>query len=279
MTKMEENGLCQHAVWDDLKYALADLRQGQDVLQYVTRNQGGDQVAQGGHGLAQAITAVETAMAATVQGDLDWLSESWCQVLGMLIQEGEELLEEESQLDYVHPADVVALNEGAQEQPASPPGDQAATVDRLMRNALAVMHFVPRGGEQLRQLQEAIRAWRQRHMGGSIFVDTQTTDGGEMAPQQPPTGEKWVPPLHAAQWTGSLPSSGQPLESPEGDPHGPTDDDLLQALDEYERQEHEEALWGATGGQIDPPPAADQLRDGESDAEHRRRRMHAAVDG
>ena len=26
-----ENGLCQHALWDDLKYALADLRQGQEV--------------------------------------------------------------------------------------------------------------------------------------------------------------------------------------------------------------------------------------------------------
>ena len=237
-------------------------------------------MAQGGHGLAQAIAAVETAMAATVQGDLDWLSESWCQVLRLLIQEGEELLEEESKLDYVHPADVVALNEGAQEQPASPPGDHAATVDRLLRNALAVMHFVPRGGEELRQLQEAIRTWRQRHAGGSIFVDTQTTDGGEMAPQQAPNVEKWVPPLDAAQWTGSLPSSEHPPDSQEGDPHEPTDEDLLQALDEYERQEHEEALWGATGGQHNPPPAADTLlREGDSDAEHRQRRMHAAVDG
>ena len=204
-----ENGLCQHAVWQDLKEALQDLQRGQEVLQHVTRNQGGDQVAQGGHGVAQAITAIETAIAATVQGDLDWLTESWSQVLGLLIQEGEELLEEESQLDYVHPADVVALSEGAEEQPASPPGDQTTTVDRLLRNAVAVMHFVPRGGEQLHQLQTAINAWRQRHEGGSIFVDTQTTDGGDLEPPRPPDASKWVPPLDAAQWTGSLRQESQ----------------------------------------------------------------------
>ena len=98
----------------------------------------------------------------------------------------------------------MALSEGADEQPAFPAEDQAATVDRLLRNAMAVIHFVPRGGEQLQQLQAAISAWRQRHAGGSIFVDTQTTDGGELEPQQPPSAAKWVPPLDAAQWTGSL---------------------------------------------------------------------------
>ena len=151
-----EDGLCQHAVWEDLKDALKDLRQGQEVLQYITRQQGGDQVAQGNHGVAQVIAAVEAAIASTVQGDLDWLTESWGQVIALLLQEGEELLEEESQLDYVRPADVVALSEGAQEAPARPPGDTTAQVDLLLRNVQAVMHFVPVGGEQFRQLQAAI---------------------------------------------------------------------------------------------------------------------------
>ncbi|CAE7205386.1 unnamed protein product, partial [Symbiodinium sp. KB8] len=163
-----ENGLCQHAVWDDLKDALKDLRQGQEVFQYITRQQWGDQVAQGA-----------TRTGSQKNGDRCW---------GFLLQEGEELREEESQLDYVHPADVVALSEGAQ-------GDATAMIDLLLRNAQLVMHFVPIGGEQFRQLMAAIVVWRQRNSGGSIFVDTQTTDKGEQEQPPPLDSEKWVPPL------------------------------------------------------------------------------------
>ena len=271
-----ENGLCQHAVWDDLKAALQDLRQGQEVFHYITRHQWGDQVAQGGHGIAQTIAAVETAIAATVEGDMDWLTEGWSQVVGLLLQEGEELFEEESQLDYVHPADVVALSEGAQEEPARPPGDVAVTVDRLLRNVQAVLHFVPKGGDEFRRLQAAIIVWRQRFRGESIYVDTQTTEGGDAEPAPPTDEGKWIPPLDAEQWTGSLPSSGRPADSQEGDVHEPTDEDLLQALEEFEKQEQEEALQEALGGQLDALPEEDQLRDEGGDAEHRRRRMHAA---
>ena len=87
-----ENGLCQHAVWNDLKEALQDLRQGQEVFHYITRHQGGDQVAQGGHGIAQTIAAVEAAIAAAVEGDMDWLTEGWSQVMGLLLQEGRNCL-------------------------------------------------------------------------------------------------------------------------------------------------------------------------------------------
>ena len=116
---------------------------------------------------------------------------------GFLLQEGEELREEESQLDYVHPADVVALSEGAQ-------GDATAMIDLLLRNAQLVMHFVPIGGEQFRQLMAAIVVWRQRNSGGSIFVDTQTTDKGEQEQPPPLDSEKWVPPLDGRSSVGGL---------------------------------------------------------------------------
>ena len=45
----------------------------------------------------------------TINGDLDWLTES------VLVQDAEDLLDEEALLDYFHPADVVALEEGANE--------------------------------------------------------------------------------------------------------------------------------------------------------------------
>ena len=43
--------------------------------------------------------------------------------LALATQDAEELLEEAGQLDYVHPADVVALQDGAEEAPAEPEGD------------------------------------------------------------------------------------------------------------------------------------------------------------
>ncbi|OLQ09660.1 hypothetical protein AK812_SmicGene6736 [Symbiodinium microadriaticum] len=108
------------------------------------------------------------------------------------------------------------------------------------------MTFVPAGGEQVRQLLAVIRVWRQQAGGGAIEVDTQTADEVGPAPQQPADLGRWVPPLDAEQWTGSLPSSAVPPDSSQGDPHEPTDDDLLQALEEFERQEQE---LGAVGNE------------------------------
>ena len=149
------------------------------------------------------------------------------------------------------------------------------TVDRLLRNVQAVMHFVPKGGDEFRRLQAAITVWRQRFRGESIYVDTQTTEGGDAEPVPPPEEGKWIPPLDAEQWPGSLPSTGRPPDSQEGDVHEPTEADLLAALEEYERQAQEEALQGALGDRMDASPEEEQLRNESGGAEHR---MHAAAE-
>ena len=274
------DGYNQHQLYEDLKTALEDLHRGQIQFEQAVGGQGGHQVEQGGHGLQQVISAVETAMTDTTNGDLDWLAEGWGQVVGLLLQDAEDLLEEESILDYVHPADVVALEEGAHEPPTPPTGSPGEQVDLLLRNARAVMHFVPAGGEQMRQLLAAVLVWRQQAGGTSIEVDTQTTDAGEQPgppAEQPPAGP-WIPPLNADQWTGSLPSSTLQSSTPEGDRFEPTDEDLLQALEEFERREETEVLQQATGEHSDAVPARAQLSEGElSEAEHRRRRAQASL--
>ena len=85
---------------------------GDKLLQYATRNQWGYQLQQGCQGLAQAQAAVQTALAATVEGDLDWHVPGWGQAVVFLLEDAEQLLQEEGQLDFVHPADVAALSEG-----------------------------------------------------------------------------------------------------------------------------------------------------------------------
>ena len=64
---------------------------------------------------------------------------------------------------------------------------------------------------------------------------------------------------------------------PDEDFGGPTDDDLLQALDEYERQEQEEARLAALGEDGADEGANTGERGEPVDlGEHRRRRQHAA---
>ena len=180
-------------------------------------------------------------------------------------------------LDYVHPADVVALDEGATEEPLQSGGSPQDMVELLLRNARAVMHFVPHGGEQFRQLLAAVTVWQQRESGESIAVGTQTTEEGNGA--EPPAAAQWVPPLDAEQWPGSVPTSGTfpDRDSPERDPFAPTDAGLLNALEEYEQQEQRAALGEATNAQPEVSQQPEELlRGDEEKLEHRRRRMHAA---
>ena len=67
-------------------------------------------------------------------------------MLGFLVHEAEDLLHEEALLDYVHPPNVAALEEGANEAPVQPEGSPQEMVELLVRSARAVMHFVPQGG-------------------------------------------------------------------------------------------------------------------------------------
>ena len=111
-------------------------------------------------------------------------------------------------------------------------------------------------------------------------MDTQTTDAGEQpaAQTKESQGDKWIPPLHAEQWTGSLPSSTLLSSPTEGDRFEPTEEDLLQALEEFEKREQEDALQHASGDIPEPTPGAAPLSEGDvSDAEHRRRRQLASL--
>ena len=181
----------------------------------------------------------------------------------------------------------MALEEGANEEPAQPTGGLEATLDTLLRNVGAVAHFVTEGRDELRQLLAAVLVWRQAHHHvGGIAVDTQTTDAGEepepgddlSGPVKPRPGDpsgmaRWIPPLGMEQWSGSVPTP----DDPQSQPAEPTDDDLVQALEEYERQQAEEALQMARG---DDHPG-ETLPDSEGEpnpepGEHRRRRMLAA---
>ena len=64
---------------------------------------------------------------------------------------------------------------------------------------------------------------------------------------------------------------------PGGRPYEPTDDDLLHALEEFERQEQTAALGEATDELREVSQREEeQLNEGDSVLEHRRRRVHAA---
>ena len=267
------DGLNQHQIRRDLEQAAYDLTVGDKLLQYATRNQWGYQLQQGCQGLAQAQAAVQTALAATVEGDLDWHVSGWGQAVVFLLEDAEQLLEEEGQLDFVHPADVAALSEGAQEAPPQPLGDWGQQLDMLLRNIRGVMQFVAEGHEEVRQLMAAIQVWRAAERPEDIVeVDTQTTDGQE-GQAQPAAPTPWCPALDADQWSGSVPTSAHEGETQTSEPGFPTDSDLLDALEEYERQERGEAMEAARAEELEQPPEGDS----DSAASHRRRRVQAAV--
>ncbi|CAE7552733.1 unnamed protein product [Symbiodinium necroappetens] len=234
------DGLNAHQIRHDLEQATYDLAVGEKLLQHATTNQWGFQVQQSLQGLAQAQAAVQTAISATVQGDLDWHVPGWGQAVVVLMEDAEQLLEEEGQLDFVHPADVAALSEGAQETPPTPLGSWGQQLDELIRNIGGVMAFVTEGHAEVRQLLAAIQVWRAKDRPDEVVeIETQTTDQGEGAP---PTDEvqPWKPPLEVEQWPGSIPSSANEGDTQTSEPGFPTDGDLLDALEEYEQQEQRE---------------------------------------
>ncbi|CAE7895386.1 unnamed protein product [Symbiodinium necroappetens] len=254
-----EYGYNQHQIYEDLKEARGDLDRGTVQFQQALVGQGGYQVQHGRHGLEQARAAIEVAMGATAEGDLDWMTPGWAEAVALAMQEAEELLEESSQLDYVHPADVVALHEGAE----------------------AVAHFVQYGGEPIRQLMAAIAVWRQAKPAETVLVDTQSTEEGSQPQRGAPADSRWVPPLNIDQWPGSIPTTDDSQVEREEEFGGPTDDDLIQALEEYERQEQEEARLAALGEDaadsgVDTGAEANERGEPVGPSEHRRRRQQAA---
>ena len=165
---------------------------------------------------------------------------------------------QEAQLDFVHPADVVALSEGAQEAPAQGQGDAWHRIDKLRRDIGGVMNFVPQGHEQVRQLIAAVTVWSAAERQGEVVeVNTQTSEGASEGQLGMNASQPWRPPLDAEQWSGTVPSSTTGGDTQTSEPGFPTDADLLEALEAYEHQEREEALEAAKASDVERPTEGD----------------------
>ena len=74
-------------------------------------------------------------------------------------------------------------------------------------------------------------------------VDTQTTEEGEARDPIEEARSSWQPAPGMAQWPGSIPSSADEHREDRSteDEGGPTDAELLRAMEEYECQQEQEA--------------------------------------
>ena len=270
----DENGLNQHQIFEDLKSVLMLLREGSDQFHSVTQGQGGNLLRNGAGGLRQATTAVQHAQEATVEGDLDWCSGSWGAAVAMLLEDAEQAVDEHAETNLVHSADVLALQQGGEEVPQRPKDSQAKLEAILgdIRNALGFL--TARQHAQVLNVLAMMAMWQTQQ--GAHVVDTQTTDeGGELGANCGDSRSSWQPAPGVEQWSGSIPSSrdeGWASRSTE-DEGGPTDADLLCAMEEYERQQEEEAAQDA-----EREASMFTRRRTESDLS-RRRRQSAAFEG
>ena len=272
----DENGLNQHQIFEDLQSVLRLLREGSDQFHSVTQGQGGNLLRNGAGGLQQATMAVQHAQAATVEGDLDWCSGSWGAVVAMLLEEAEQAVDDNEETNLVHCADVLALQQGGEEAPQRPEDSQAKLEAILgdIRNSLGFL--TARQHAQVLNILAMMAMWQTQQQGAHV-VDTQTTEeGGELGANAGDSRSSWQPAPGAEQWPGSIPSSrdeGWASRSTE-DEGGPTDADLLYAMEEFDRQQEEEAARDA-----EREASIFTRRRTEGDLSHRRRRQHAAFEG
>ena len=266
----------QHQIFEDLNEIKKMLKEGEQQFYLNTQRQGGTFLRQGGEGLQQAQQAVERAQTSTVQGDLDWCTVGWGAAVAVLLDEAQEAIAENDELQYVHPADTVGLSQGGQECPSRPPEPDRCLEAILgdIRTALGFLTAGPHG--QVLNMLAAMAMWQSQQT--AYMVETQTTDGGE-EPPTPTTGAqprqaRWTPQPGAEQWSGSIPSPADEMAADRStDEGGPTDEDLLQAMEEFERRQAEDDLAAAEQG--DHSLFSRRRTDGGGTESHRRRRMHA----
>ena len=272
-----DGDLNQHQIYEDLRVIERLLQEGAQQFQEATQGKEGELLRQGSEGLRQTLAAVQRAQAATVQGDLDWCTSSWGTAVAVLLEEAQEAIEEHNELGLVHSSDVLGLSRGANEGPCRPPepGPRLEAILGDIREALGFLTAGPHS--QVLNVLAAVAMWQSQNM--AYNVETQTTDGGDEMPQQAMDGGgsqqgRWVPQPGAPQWSGSLPSSADEARTDRStDEGGPTDEDLIQAMEEYERQQERRDL----------EEAEEEARclftrrrtEGGSAESHRRRRMHA----
>ncbi|CAE7330292.1 hus1 [Symbiodinium necroappetens] len=272
-----DDDLNQHQIYEDLRVIERLLKEGTQQFQEATQGKEGELLRQGSEGLSQTLAAVQRAQAATVQGDLDWCTSSWGTAVAILLEEAQEAVEEHNELGLVHSSDVLGLSQGANEGPRRPPepGPRLEAILGDIREALGFLTAGPHS--QVLNVLAAVAMWQSQNM--AYNVETQTTEGGDEIPHQAMDGggrqqSRWVPQPGAPQWSGSLPSSADEARTDRStDEGGPTDEDLIQAMEEYERQQERRDL----------EEAEEEARclftrrrtEGGSAESHRRRRMHA----
>ena len=113
------------------------------------------------------------------------------------------------------------------------------------------------GTEQVQLLLAAIVAWQQTRTAGQPYeVDTRTTEGGDSGPSlfgapSLQAEQSWVPPPGLLHGRGAFPAplTNRPTlrqQMPTPPEHwGPTDEELLATMDEFERQEAEDLAAAA----------------------------------
>ena len=120
--------LTEEELATDMCVAKAYVDTGLEELQRRLGDQGGLQVEEAYGGGATAAKALSAATSKAMGGHRAWLTQSWLLTVMSLLQEGEALLEEQNHLpDVVHAADVVALQEGAEEQLGGLPAAERAS--------------------------------------------------------------------------------------------------------------------------------------------------------
>ena len=197
------HGLNQQAVYETLRAAMGDLRAGREVLEALTWWL---QLQSAHAGLDQAAEALHVAMGDAAAGEFEWLAPGWGAAVCFLLTDAEELTEEGEALNYVHPADVLALDEGAEEAPTTAVGNMQQCIQQLLRDVRAMLLML--GGHKERDLLRDL----EEDLTRPVTVDSQTTDDGEPRPQSlfepaPQDGGQWRPQLGMDQWPGSIPSS------------------------------------------------------------------------
>ena len=274
----EEDDINQHQLYEDLKTVQQLIQAGLDQYVQATLNQGGNSLQQGATGLQQAASAVQHATSATVQGDLDWFGGSWGAAVAVLMEDAEQVLEDAMDAQYVHSADVIGLCQGGDEPPRRPQG-AAERLETILGDIRQSLGFLTAGQHaQVLNVLAMMAMWQSQE--GAYTVDTQTTNAEDAATegkQQGPTG--WLPQQGVTQWQGSLPSSTDDAADDRNteDAGGPTEEDLLRAMEEYEQQAAEDHARSAEAASLFTRRRTEP--EGEHSRSHRRRRMHSAFDG